>query len=167
MGNDLLRGGGGVDSLYGGFDNDILHGDGGDDVLLGEEGNDQLNGGGGKDMLDGGAGDDVLRGQGGDDILDGGLGLDHLYGGGGRDTFVAADNDAVDIIHNFQSRLDKIAIIASAYGGQTENYALTLEIDGGITYVRYDADGAGEIESVRVIGIQGGKINVNTDIEFD
>lgn len=53
LGNDTVRGRGGVDSLFG---------QGGNDKLYGDAGNDRLNGSTGADLLDGGLGADVLTG---------------------------------------------------------------------------------------------------------
>ncbi|MGL4489297.1 MAG: PQQ-dependent sugar dehydrogenase [Rhizobiaceae bacterium] len=61
-GNDILSGGGGADSIYGGAGNDQLNGDGGVDALVGGIGNDTLNGGVDGDNLWGGAGADQLTG---------------------------------------------------------------------------------------------------------
>jgi Ca2+-binding RTX toxin-like protein len=114
-GDDLLKGRGGDDLLYGDLDqlaggrleagddrlfggagNDTLFGDAaritggtvaraGDDLLSGGAGNDALLGHGGADTLRGGSGNDTLGGEDGADILSGGGGADLLSGGTGAD----------------------------------------------------------------------------------
>jgi hypothetical protein len=78
-------GGGGDDTLHGGFGRDDLDGEGGDDRLQGGPGRDGLDGGDGDDRLHGGSGWDDLDGGGGDDTLHGGFGRDDLNGGDGAD----------------------------------------------------------------------------------
>lgn len=165
-GNDLLKGSGGNDSLNGGLGDDKLSGDGGNDLLFGDDGNDQLIGSGGNDSLNGGIGDDVLRGLGGSDVLDGGLGSDDLYGGGGRDTFMIDSDDAVDTIHGFQSGLDTIVIDSGVYGAPTGTGNLSFSKDGnGVGHLYYDADGTENPGvAVEVVGIQGGTVNLATDV---
>ncbi|MFO1049541.1 MAG: calcium-binding protein [Geminicoccaceae bacterium] len=93
-GADSVRGGGGVDYLYGWGGNDSLNGGAGADLifgglgrdtLLGGDGVDQLHGDSGNDTLKGGDGGDLLFGEGDDDLVQGGDGYDHLSGGAGND----------------------------------------------------------------------------------
>ena len=92
-GNDQLFGGGGNDRLLGGANNDILSGGVGLDVLLGGNGRDQLLGGLGNDRLNGGAGNDKLNG---------GQGRDVMTGGKGNDDFIFADGFGVNRIRDFE-----------------------------------------------------------------
>lgn len=95
-GDDVLRGGNGVDVIDGGGGNDVISGGNGDDVLCGGQGLDRVSGGNGDDTLVGGDGDDVLTGGNGDDTLDGEGGVDQLSGGNGVDRLTgAAGNDAL------------------------------------------------------------------------
>ena len=64
-GNDILSGGVGVDAILGGDGNDVIQGGADNDVLDGQAGNDNVLGGAGNDSLSGGAGTDTLNGQGG------------------------------------------------------------------------------------------------------
>ncbi len=65
----------------------------GDDTLYGyDDENDNLAGLGGNDTLDGGAGNDTLNG---------GLGEDSMEGRSGNDTYIIANNDGIDRIHDF------------------------------------------------------------------
>lgn len=57
--DNVIRGAGGADTLYGGKGNDQLHGGARDDKLVGGEGEDVLNGGAGADYLEGGDGFDI------------------------------------------------------------------------------------------------------------
>jgi Ca2+-binding RTX toxin-like protein len=94
--DDIINGGGGSQTIYGGD---------GDDTLSGGPGQDFLYGGSGNDVLDGGVGNDKLYGGSGNDNLDGGIGLDELFGGTGDDTIYGqggadqihggADNDVL------------------------------------------------------------------------
>lgn len=69
-----------------------------------------FDGGAGNDGIRGGSGLDVLNGGSGDDWLEGGLGIDSLTGGAGRDTFKLNFGDGPDLIWDFQSGFDKIAL---------------------------------------------------------
>ena len=85
LGDDIARGGGGDDSIYGGRGADTLGGNTGDDYLDGGRGVDRLFGGTGDDLIVGGAGwDQAIGGTGSDTIL-GGAGADYLGGGKGAD----------------------------------------------------------------------------------
>src|SRR5207249_4843168 len=95
---DIVRGGGGTDSINGSASNNILFGGGGNDSLNSFGGNNALFGNAGNDLLDGGSGNDYLDGGDGNDILVGGTGGDQLKGFNGNDTFFAKDGstDTVD-----------------------------------------------------------------------
>ena len=84
-GDDVLTGNGGDDRLLGGRGADELHGHTGADTLVGGRGADLLMGGSGADTLLGGSGDDLLRGAQDDDTLHGHRGADTLRGGAGSD----------------------------------------------------------------------------------
>ncbi len=68
-GDDNIRAGQGMDTVYGEAGDDRLWGNAGDDVIEGGYGDDRLNGGVGDDVLDGGRGSDMLIGAGGNDLL--------------------------------------------------------------------------------------------------
>ena len=76
---DLIRGGGGNDTLEGLGERDALFGESGFDSLLGGDDDDKLFGGSGNDSLYGGEGDDKLEGNSGRDLLEGGNGNDILF----------------------------------------------------------------------------------------
>lgn len=95
-GDDILKGGKGInfirgddgcDTLIGGASNDQLLGGNGSDLLQGQAGNDQLWGGGdsSNNFLYGGIGNDDLMGGQGHDQLFGEAGTDRLWGEGGND----------------------------------------------------------------------------------
>lgn len=82
-GDDVIRGGGGNDSVRGPF--------GGRNRLYGNDGDDYVEGGPGEDFLSGGTGNDGVVGAEGNDRLDGGGGpseIDTLNGAGGGDLFI-------------------------------------------------------------------------------
>ena len=117
-GMDTLIGGSGNDSIYGGNDHDTLIGAGGDDYLDGDWGEDYLHGQIGNDTLIGDRGDDQLYGEEGNDILDGGQDADLYVGGTGFDTFILNKDEADgDIISDF-TVLDTLVTDFSVFGGQ-------------------------------------------------
>lgn len=85
-GNDLLHGGVGADLVNGGEGQDTLNGHAGSDTLIGGNGNDTLRGGDDNDFLSGDGGDDLLGGGNGNDMVSGGDGNDRLFGAAGNDT---------------------------------------------------------------------------------
>jgi Ca2+-binding RTX toxin-like protein len=106
--DDTLNGNGQANLLSGFIGNDVVNGGGGDDTIYGDHairevgenvlaydysdpayaGNDTLNGGGGEDLIYGNAGDDTINGDGASDTIIGGAGADVINGGAGADTFV-------------------------------------------------------------------------------
>ncbi len=96
MGNNILVGGDGNDTIDGGRGDDVLYGDNGTDELEGGRGNDTVYGGDGNDMAEGGDGNDTIYGDTGNDALKGGNDNDTLYGNDGDDTLYGdGDNDAL------------------------------------------------------------------------
>ncbi|MDX6317945.1 MAG: hypothetical protein QOD35_1345 [Nocardioidaceae bacterium] len=67
--NDVFRGDGHSNLLFGRAGNDVIVGRGDGDAAIGGPGDDDLNGGPGRDNLQGQAGSDVLRGRSGNDTL--------------------------------------------------------------------------------------------------
>jgi Ca2+-binding RTX toxin-like protein len=82
-GDDVLRGGNGVDVIMGLGGNDRITGGNGDDVICGGAGEDTVTGDNGNDVLLGGFGDDRVAGSNGEDTLIGGPGTDVLDQGRG------------------------------------------------------------------------------------
>lgn len=119
-GNDILRGGSGInriqggngnDQIFGGTRNDFLRGRDGDDLIdpgdrhdrvFAGDGNDTVIGSDGDDIIFGEAGDDDLRGGAGEDIIEGGEGDDTIDGGLGHD--VLRGDAGADQIHGRQGR---------------------------------------------------------------
>ncbi|SDX74772.1 hypothetical protein SAMN05661080_01034 [Modestobacter sp. DSM 44400] len=77
-GDDVLRGGNGVDVIMGLGGDDTITGGNADDVICGGAGDDTIAGDNGDDVLLGGFGEDVVRGENGSDTLIGGPGTDVL-----------------------------------------------------------------------------------------
>lgn len=82
---DNINGGGGDDTIFGGFGNDTIRGDAGADQIDGNRHNDLIFGGAGADTITGGQGADVIDGEDGDDVIDAGNDNDFVNGGVGRD----------------------------------------------------------------------------------
>ena len=104
-GNDVIRGGGGLNTITvpsgnawvnaRGSADDVTAGNG-NVTLLGGNGNDTLVAGNGNDSLDGGGGNDSMVAGNGSDTLTGDVGNDTLVAGNGRDTLDgAAGNDSI------------------------------------------------------------------------
>lgn len=116
-GNDVVRSGGGRDTIYGdaeyrsrtgsgrsgadrlfgGSARDMVDGCGAGDVLHGGPGPDDLVGSSGADRLSAGLGDDRAFGGPGADRITGGHGSDELRGMSGNDVFHARDGRADDV----------------------------------------------------------------------
>jgi hypothetical protein len=111
-GNDTLYGYHGSDWIYGGSGNDEMSGSSGQDWVYGGSGSDTVNGGSGNDWVWGDAGRDTVYGGLGNDTVNGGAGNDTLYGNAGRDTFVfdtkLNQTINVDLIKNFSIPYDSI-----------------------------------------------------------
>lgn len=87
----------------------------GNDILFGGDGNDTIDGSFDNDRVEGGAGADLLSGGTGNDVLVGDAGADVLTGGSGADVFVfraATDSlnqlGGADLITDFQIGIDKL-----------------------------------------------------------
>ncbi|MBD2301382.1 calcium-binding protein [Nostoc sp. FACHB-190] len=86
--------------------------------VTGTANNDTITGNAANNILNGGAGNDVLVGGAGNDNLIGGSGADVLTGGIGNDQFTfLKPGEGVDIITDFASVPDTIAVSASGFGG--------------------------------------------------
>ncbi|PLS21239.1 Ig-like domain-containing protein, partial [Neptunicoccus cionae] len=155
-GNDTITDKDGDDILVGANGDDVLLAMNGRNVLSGGAGNDVLLGGLGKDRLKGGAGNDILKSDssaqiGGRDHLNGGRGDDLLEGGIGSDTFVFRTdqgNDTIGRINidftdtqastvdnaDFQSGLDKVALIGFGYTDSGEAFAHLSDVKGEATF---------------------------------
>ncbi len=82
-----------VPTIRGTAGDDVLRGGNGVDVVMGLGGDDTITGGNGDDVVCGGAGNDSLTGDNGDDRLLGGFGVDRLDGADGDDTLVGGPGD--------------------------------------------------------------------------
>jgi Ca2+-binding RTX toxin-like protein len=97
LGNIVIGGGGGNDTIIGSAGNDVIEGgDWGDQSISGGAGNDVIHGGGGDDTLSAGTGDDTFRVTGSYSVDCTFEGYDSYDGGAGQDKIVAFGGD-VDI----------------------------------------------------------------------
>ena len=94
-GDDVIRAGGGPNTIFSGGGDDEVDGQGGADTLLGDDGDDDLFGGAGDDQVFGSSGADRNRGGPGDDELSDTFGMepDVFSGGPGLDL---VDYDGAD-----------------------------------------------------------------------
>lgn len=143
-GNDVLKGLGGGDDIFGGLDNDTLFGNAGGDLLKGEQGNDKLVGGAGNDVLFGGAGRDKLLGGDGLDFLNGDAGNATLTGGAGGDNFQVDAGAKRVVITDFELGVDTLLIDSSFYPGITVQQLLTKHgsSSGGDSAIDLSGNGA-------------------------
>lgn len=136
FGHDLLRGGGGGDTLDGGSgagdtldyagsdavsvdigSNSASGGDAEGDVIQGFE---NVSGGNSADQLTGGAVNNVLKGRAGNDALAGGDGRDNLYGGLGRDVLVGGAGGDVMTGDSQADRFVFLSVADSAVGSSRD-----------------------------------------------
>lgn len=130
---NVLRAGGGDDTVNGGAGNDRLWGQAGHDILRGGRGDDQLFGDAGKDRLEADHGSDSLRGGDGADRLISGTQGNYYYGD--SDTLHGeAGNDR--IIH--------FGAAADIYGGAGHDTIIATEAD-----VRVFGDGGADVIEIR------------------
>jgi Ca2+-binding RTX toxin-like protein len=158
IGDDVIQGNNGADTLLGNDDNDVISGNQGDDSIDGGEGQDSLfgnnsddtiTGGGGNDYLigdfdssvfvtdgdddlSGGEGDDTVDGRGGDDVLNGGTGNDTIYGSDGND--VIGDGSGRQAIFGGEGNDD-----ITARSGVNGN-AGTIQGDAGDDMILFEID---------------------------
>lgn len=150
IGDDLVNGGSGNDTLSGQNGADLLSGGSGDDLLYGGDGEDLLTGGAGNDILYGQAGQDNLRGSDGNDVLVGGLGDDLLYGGQGSDTFTYTQvNEFGDVIYDFEIIRDRIDLSALFNGNASLGSNVTAQQVGRHTAIL--ANTGSSIEQVALL----------------
>ena len=138
-----------IENLTGSDHNDILGGDENPNVLKGGGGNDTLTGGdegiaGAGDMLYGGAGRDTLDGGVGNDMLNGGAGDDDLTGGTGNDTFVFAAGHGDDVIIDAIADTEKIDL--SAFDLDADDLIELISVRSGRVQIDLRSVGGGTIE---------------------
>ena len=129
-----LQGAQGDDLLIGGFGNDTIFGGNGDDAIFGDDGNDLLLGGLGVDSIFGGAGNDTLIGNQSGDFLDGGEGSD-VYMIEGADVIADTGTGADDFDRAQISAAGGVAIAVGSWTG-------VERINGFIGNDTIDATGA-------------------------
>ena len=173
VGNNILDGGAGVDSLCYNYAASAVQvslastvaqttGGSGSDTILNFE---NLYGSVYNDTLTGSALDNLINGQSGNDIINGGLGNDTLYGGQGQDTFVlsaglnaSTNKDTIadfvaidDVIHLENSIFTKLSAVGtldinffkSNSNGTAEDANDYILYNSTTGALSYDADGNG------------------------
>ena len=132
---DVLRGGLGIDRIYG-YEDD--------------------------DTLDGGAGDDYLYGANGNDTLIGGLGNDSMYGGAGGDSYVVGLGD--DFVQDYEyqgSKADRIVLDRKKFGLGDLDFARMLDGDLLVSWkggsVRID-NAYSEANAIEKLELAGGRV---------
>lgn len=132
---DVVDGGTGDDTIYGGDDDDSLHGGTGYDEIYGGIDEDTISGGRQSDSMYGEEGDDLIFGYNHDDSLNGGEGVstppldgdtDYLSGGEGDDTLYGGSQD--DTLSGGEGA-------DVMFGGEDEDWFVDLtagdDVDGG------------------------------------
>jgi hypothetical protein len=83
-GDNVIKGGAGIDKITGGFGNNTIDGGPGSDIITGGLGN---------NVIQGGSGDDTITGGPKDNTIDGGGGTDTFFAGHGNNRFVVTATD--------------------------------------------------------------------------
>jgi hypothetical protein len=138
---DIVTGGGGPTSIYGGAGTNQLNAGPGDSRIYGGSGNNTIHGGAGLNLLVGGAGDNQIYGGTGVNTIFGGVGSNFLQAGTGMDTLIAGSGGNVFQVENpatslLTSNLGSITIVGGgtssilqmiegAGAGYTETYTIT------------------------------------------
>ncbi|WP_428842131.1 Hint domain-containing protein [Planktotalea frisia] len=130
--DDILSGGNGNDSIDGGIDEDTIDGQNGNDVLIGGDGDDSVLGGAGTDSITGDDGSDTIDGGSGNDTITGGADADNIFGGAGEDSIIGATSG--DTIDGGEGPVD-FDVLDLTGAGELENA-------GGRVTVTYDAPGS-------------------------
>jgi serralysin len=170
---------GAVTAITGSSAANYIVGNGGASTFSGLGGDDTFIAGGGDDLVLGGDGADSLYGDDGNDVLDGGAGVDYLSGGAGADIFRVSDAGSFDLLVDFQSGTDQIALsnaafshtaslnfIAGAGAQVATNGDSTFLYDSSNGRVYYDADGTGAGEAVFILAVSQGTVFSASDFVF-
>ena len=171
---DVLHGGAGHDTLFGGHGDDVLNGDNGNDALYGGMGDDDLNGGNGADVIRDSSGDDVVTGGGGADMItalsgtntiDGGAEGDLITGGIGADTLDGGYGNDVLVGDISQSFFGNDVLAGGAgddmlQGGRGADTFVFQVNDGADTIAQLDID-FDDIANTRAVGADF-QVNVDT-----
>lgn len=145
--------------IYGGtVGDDIMYGFGGDDSLAGDKGDDKIFGGDGDDELSGEEGNDILDGGNGNDTLSGFTGNDIMIGGKGDDRYsVYTAGDVV--IEKSRSGHDMVM-------STVDDYTLTAYVED--LYLRsWAREGTGNKEDNVIKGLEDGDMGLSINYELD
>ena len=136
-----------IENLTGSAMRDVLAGDRRDNVLKGGDGHDTLYGGpgGGDDVMEGGPGHDKIYGGAGADTLSGGPGNDTLVPGAGKDTLVFGPGDGNDTVLRFDAAEDRIDLtgfeLDNAPSGEVTGEGVVIEVGTGDSLLLADLSG--------------------------
>jgi VCBS repeat-containing protein len=168
-GNNLLVGTGGDDTVVATLDGKI-----GNDILVGGDGNDTLDGGAGDDLLLGGNGNDRLIGGAGNDILSGGAGADTFRINGpmeGLDHILDFNASQGDIIEILASAFgvapggDASAAFGSDATANAGSATERFHFDTANHTLYYDADGSGAAATaIAIAHLENGASLIGSDI---
>ncbi len=128
---DLVTGGGGPTTIYGGAGNNQLNAGPGDTMIIGGSGPNVIHGGDGRNTLTGGGGDDQIYGGTGVSTIAGGPGTNFLEAGTGNDTLIAGSGK-----NTFQIDNPAGSLLTSSSG------SITIQ-GGGLSSILQLKDGAG------------------------
>ncbi|WP_281705074.1 peroxidase family protein [Aeromonas taiwanensis] len=161
--DNVITGGGGVDTLSGAAGNDTLNGGAGNDTLNGNQGNDTLNGG---------VGADILNGDVGDDRLDGGTGNDTMNGGAGDDIFLFGQGSfGADVINGFDATAGGGQDLLNLTGAGVTSANFLDRVDivdlGANTQVTVEDANGVALGTILLNGVNGNGQNVITIQDFD
>ena len=174
LGNILIEGGYGNDTLYGNAYGNTISGGSGNDYLYGEDGADKLTGGDGNDVLFGGRGIDTIIGGTGVDKISyssTALGSEDLENGG-TDIVVEGVGDYIDFTATIESSLSingsKLADLTakSTLVGSVINAENGIAFSDGIIHIDLNGDGAfdaGHDFQINLVGIQAVAYNAAGD----
>ncbi len=153
LGNDIVTGGDGGDTIKGGGDNDLLRGRDGNDTLIGGTGNDFVFGENGNDLM----------------VWNFGDGNDLTFGGAGRDTFQMTFSNLDDEIDlSASGNFLRIEQVNQTPSVQTVGSTEVIDIrtgDGDDEVTVNDLSGVPDLETVIIDGEEGDDIVNATDLQ--
>jgi Ca2+-binding RTX toxin-like protein len=162
--SDLIKAGGGDDTVFSLAGPDNADGGSGDDTLFGGDGADTLKGGTGRDFLDGGFGLDVLRGGAGGDVVVSFLDADRLFGDRGGDELTLFRGGSME----GGTGADKLFADLGNDGATTTTTDMVGGRGGDLFEVQAHADGVTSYAAAHDIRfLEGDKLSLWADLTGD